>query len=128
MNLGIALGGLVAGLIARTAHPGTFTVLFLLDAATFLVFMAVLRLVPAPRHAHAAEPGQYADVVRNRTFLAYIALNVVFIGAGIAVAAELLPPFAKNAAHVSERGIGVLWFEISLVVALAQLPIVKLVE
>src|SRR6266498_2523830 len=81
MNLGIALGGLVAGLIARTAHPGTFTVLFLLDAATFLVFMAVLRLVPAPRHAHAAEPGRYADVVRNRTFLAYIALNVVFIGA-----------------------------------------------
>ncbi len=128
MNLGIALGGLVAGLIARTAHPGTFTVLFLLDAATFLVFMAVLRLVPAPRHAHAAEPGRYADVVRNRTFLAYIALNVVFIGAGIAVAAELLPPFAKNTAHVSERGIGVLWFEIALVVALAQLPVVKLVE
>jgi MFS family permease len=128
MNLGIALGGLVAGLIARTAHPGTFTVLFLLDAATFLVFVAVLRLVPAPRAEHAAEPGRYVDVLRNRTFLAYIALNVVFIGAGIAVAAELLPPFAKNTAHMSERAIGVLWFEISLVVAVAQLPIAKLIE
>jgi MFS family permease len=128
MNLGIALGGLVAGLVARTAHPGTFTVLFILDAATFLVFVAVLRLVPAPRYEHAHEPGRYGDVLRNRIFLAYIALNVVFIGAGIAVASELLPPFAKNTAHVSERAIGVLWFEISLVVALAQLPIVKLVE
>jgi MFS family permease len=128
MNLGIALGGLVAGLIARTAHPGTFTVLFLLDAATFLVFVGVLRLVPSPPREHTSEPGRYLDVVRHRVFLAYIALNVVFIGAGIAVASELLPPFAKNTAHVSERGIGVLWFEISLVVALAQLPVVKLVE
>jgi MFS family permease len=128
MNLGIALGGLVAGLVARTAHPGTFTILFLLDAATFLVFVAVLRLVRAPRLEHTSEPGRYADVIRNRTFLAYISLNVVFIGAGIAVASELLPPFAKNTAHMSERAIGVLWFEISLVVALAQLPIVKLVE
>jgi MFS family permease len=128
MNLGIALGGLVAGLIARTAHPGTFTVLFLVDAATFVVFVAVLRLVPAPQREQTAEPGRYADVLRNRTFLAYVALNVVFIGAGIAVASELLPAFAKNTAHVSERAIGVLWFEVSLVVALAQLPVVKLVE
>src|SRR5437762_11527612 len=35
MNLGIALGGLVAGAIARTAHPETFTFLFLLNAVTF---------------------------------------------------------------------------------------------
>jgi MFS family permease len=41
---------------------------------------------------------------------------------------ELLPPFAKNTAHVSEPAIGVLWFVFSGVVALAQLPIVKLVE
>src|SRR5438874_4374237 len=47
MNLGIALGGLVAGAIARTDRPGTFTFLFLLNAATFLVFVGVLRLLPA---------------------------------------------------------------------------------
>src|SRR5438874_11385688 len=101
MNLGIALGGLVAGAIARTAHPGTFTFLFLLNAATFLVFVAVLRLLPAVRHREAHhEAGRYADVLRNRTFLAYILLNVVFIGAGIAVMSELLPPFAQITAHV----------------------------
>jgi MFS family permease len=129
MNLGIALGGLVAGAIARTAHPGTFTFLFLLNAATFLVFVAVLRLVQVPprRESHH-EPGRYADVLRNRVFLAYVFLNVVFIGAGIAVMSELLPPFAKNTAHVSEPAIGVLWFVFSFVVALAQLPVVKLVE
>ena len=129
MNLGIALGGLVAGAIARTDRPGTFTVLFLLNAATFLVFVAVLRLVKVPsRHDTHHEPGRYADVLRNRTFLSYVFLNVVFIGAGIAVMAELLPPFAKNTANVSEPAIGVIWFVFSGVVALAQLPIVKLVE
>jgi MFS family permease len=130
MNLGLALGGLVAGFIASAGHPSSFTVLFLLDAATFLVFLFVLRLVPAPRHEedHAATPGRYVDVLRNRVFLGYILLNVTFIAAGIAVASELLPPFAKNTAHVDERAIGVLWFETSLVIALAQLPVVKLVE
>jgi MFS family permease len=129
MNLGIALGGLVAGSIARTSHPSTFTLLFLLNAATFLVFVGVLRLVPAPRNlASRHTPGRYVDVIRDRVFLAYIVLNVTFIGAGIAVASELLPPFAKNTAHVSEPAIGVLWFVFSGVVALAQLPVMKLVE
>jgi len=129
MNLGIALGGLVAGAIARTDHPGTFTFLFLLNAATFLVFVAVLRLVPAPRYVEAHhEPGRYVDVLRNGIFLRYIVLNIIFIGAGIAVMSELLPPFAKNVAHVSEPAIGVLWFVFSGAVALGQLPIVKLVE
>src|SRR2546426_2253782 len=129
MNLGIALGGLVAGAVARTDRPGTFTFLFLLDAVTFLVFVAVLRLVPAPRHVEAhRQPGRYVDVLRNRVFLSYVVLNVIFIGAGIAVMAELLPPFAKNTAQVSEPAIGVLWFVFAGVVALGQLPIVKLVE
>jgi MFS family permease len=130
MNLGIALGGLVAGAIARTDHPRTFTVLFLLNAVTFLVFVAVLRLVPAPRHVetHRDSPGRYADVLRNRVFLRFIVLNVIFIGAGIAVMSELLPPFAKNNAHVSEPAIGVLWFVFAGGVALGQLPIMRLVE
>jgi MFS family permease len=129
MNLGIALGGLVAGAIARTDRPGTFTFLFLLNAVTFLVFVAVLRLIRLPERIETHEqPGRYADVLRNRTFLSYVFLNVVFIGAGIAVMSELLPPFAKNTAHVSEPAIGVIWFVFSGVVALAQLPVVKLVE
>jgi MFS family permease len=131
MNLGIALGGLVAGAIARTDRPGTFTFLFLLNTATFVVFVFVLRLLPDVRTGeghHQHEPGRYADVFRNRIFVAYVILNIVFIGAGIAVMSELLPPFAKNTAHVSDPAIGVLWFVSAAVVALAQLPVVKLVE
>ncbi|MFL6012469.1 MAG: MDR family MFS transporter [Gaiellaceae bacterium] len=130
MNLGIALGGLVAGLIARTDNPTTFTVLFLLNSATFLVYVFVLRVIHTPPRVEGThhEPGRYVDVMRHRIFVAYIALNVVFIGGGIAVAGELFPPFAKNTAHVTESAIGLIWFATSLVIAIAQLPVAKLVE
>jgi MFS family permease len=42
MNLGIGLGGLVGGLIAHVRDPHTFTVLFTLDALTFLAYVVVL--------------------------------------------------------------------------------------
>jgi MFS family permease len=129
MNVGFALGALVAGAIARTDEPSTFTFLFLLNAVTFLVFVAVLQLLPAPRHREAHhEPGRYKDVLRHRVFLSFILLNVILIGGGIAVMSELLPPFAKNTAHVSEPAIGIIWFVFSAGVALGQLPVVKLVE
>jgi predicted MFS family arabinose efflux permease len=129
MNVGFALGALVAGAIARTAHPSTFTFLFVLNAVTFLAFVVVLQFVPSTRHREERrEPGRYADVARNRVFISYVFLNVILIGAGIAVMSELLPPFAKNTAHVSEPAIGVIWFVFSAVVALGQLPVVKLVE
>jgi len=128
MNLGVALGGLTGGLIARVAHPSSFTILFLLDAVTFVGYALVAAGLPSPeRHAEHAS-GRYADVVRDRPFMRYVALNALFITIGMTVIVELLPPYAKNFAGVSERQIGVLWMINSLVIVLAQLPIAKLAE
>jgi MFS family permease len=128
MNLGIALGGLTGGLIASTAHPRTFTILFLLDALTFVAYVIVLAFLPSPKTEHEHVSGTYADVVRDRVFMRVVLLNAVFMAAAMSIMVELLPPFAKNEAHVTERGIGVLWFIPSLVITLAQLPVTKLVE
>ena len=129
-NLGIGLGGLTGGLIATTSSPGSFTVLFLVDAATFLVFVGVLAFVPEaelPPHPEGARPGRYADVLRHGVFLGVVALNVLFVSAGYAMF-ELLPVFAKNEASVSEREIGLIFFVNTLVIVLAQLPIAKALE
>ncbi|HSC50013.1 MAG TPA: MFS transporter, partial [Gaiellaceae bacterium] len=76
MNLGIGLGSLVGGLIATTSDPGSFTRLFLLDAATFLVFVVVLSGVSEPRGEQKAEHEEaaagYATVVRDRNFVALL--------------------------------------------------------
>jgi MFS family permease len=130
MNLGIGLGGLAGGLIATTSDPSTFTVLFLADAATFLVYSVFLLRVPAPPRTprpEGSERGGYGEVVRNRVFMAVVTLNFVFIGAGMAQL-ETLPVYAKNEAGVTEKGIGLLFFLNTLVIVLSQLPMARLLE
>jgi predicted MFS family arabinose efflux permease len=131
-NLGIGLGGVIGGLIATTSSPASFTVLFLLDAATFLVFAAALVFVPEPElpeedEGAAAPPGRYADVLRDRALVGLVVLNVLFVAAGYAQF-ELLPVFAKNEAGVSETGIGLIFLVNTLVIVLAQLPLSKALE
>src|SRR6476660_2607944 len=71
MNLGIGLGGLTGGLIAHVRDPQTFTVLFTLDAVTFLAYVAVLTLVrdPGVQLDDGTAPASYAAVLRHKTFV-----------------------------------------------------------
>jgi MFS family permease len=128
MNLGVALGGLTGGLIASSSHPRTYTVLFLLDAGTFLGYVLVLARLPPPELHPERQAGSYRQVLADRPFISYVLLNALFITASMSVFVELLPPFAKNHARVGEAGVGLLWFVDALVVVFAQLPVAKLAE
>jgi predicted MFS family arabinose efflux permease len=131
MNLGLGLGGVVGGLIASTNHPGSFTTLFALDAATFLVFVALLATVHEPRVREPKEADEselgYRAVFRDRNFVWLLGLNVLFVAVGYEVFA-LLPPFAKNYAGVSERWVGTMWLANTLLIVLIQLPVSKALE
>jgi MFS family permease len=128
-NLGFGVGGAVAGLIAASARPGTFTALFLIDAATYAAFLVLLTVVPGghTRRENPEDIRGYRAAVANRVFLALLGLNILFVTAGYAQL-ETLPVFAKNQAHVSERAIGLVFLVNSLVIVLAQLPLTRLVE
>ncbi len=133
MNLGIGLGALAGGLIATTESPGSFTVLFLLNAVTFVVYAVVmLALVPSPdlaRHSGegAERAGTYRDVLRHRAFVAVIGLNALFIFAGFS-GFELIPVYAKNEAAVSETQIGIVFLVNTVVIVLLQLPVARLAQ
>jgi predicted MFS family arabinose efflux permease len=130
MNLGLGLGGVIGGLIATTSHPHSFTVLFLLDAATFFVFISILATVdePAVQKSDEPEPVEgYRAVLRDRNFVWLLGLNVLFVAVGYEVFA-LLPPFAKNYAGVSERWVGTMWLANTLLIVLIQLPVAKALE
>ena len=103
-NLGFGAGGAVAGFVAATARPHTFTILFVLDAVTYAVFLGLLAIVPSARAGEIeAEPtGRtgYREALRHRVFVALLGLNVVFVVAGYALL-ETLPVFAKNQVGVS---------------------------
>jgi MFS family permease len=129
MNLGIGLGGLTGGLIASTAHPGSFTTLFLIDAATFVAFAALLTRIPNVSWHRPDEPsGGYRAVFRDRPFVSWIGLNVVVVAASIATVSELFPVFAKNEAHVDESEIGLIFLLNTIAIVLVQLPLAKLQE
>jgi MFS family permease len=129
MNLGIGLGGLVGGLIATTSDPSSFTTLFVLDTATFLVFAVVLlAFVPNLIWHEPHEAGGYRAVFRDRPFMSFIFLNTTLIAVSIPLLSELFPVFAKNEASVSESGIGLIFFLNTLLIVLLQLPIAKFQE
>jgi MFS family permease len=129
MNLGIGIGGLTGGTIASVSHPGTFTVLFLVDAATFLAYVAVLLVITDPgaeKHEGAAA-ASYRAVLRDRLFMWLWTLNFLFVTAGYSLF-NLVPPFAKDHAGVSERQIGVFFFVNTALIVVAQLPISHAIE
>ena len=131
MNLGVGLGALVGGLIATTSRPATFDVLWFVNAATFVVYLGVLLArVPEPASPEAraaSHGGSYGPVLRDRTFMGVVALNTLFIFAGMS-GFELLPVYAKNEAAVTETMIGIVFFVNTVVIVLAQLPVTKASE
>jgi len=131
MNLGVGLGALVGGLIATTSRPTTFDVLWLLNAMTFVVYLGVLLArVSEPSSAEgrkARRGGGYGPVIRDRTFMGVVAVNTLFIFAGMS-GFELLPVYAKNEAAVTETMIGLIFFVNTVVIVLAQLPVTRASE
>ena len=113
VNLGIGVGGIVGGLFADVGRPSTFTGIFLVDALTGLVPMALL-LGPL-RHVHgrAQAPSEGTDsevsylailrrpAVRWLTALTFVAM---FLGYGQLEAG--FPGFARQAGEVSTRTVG----------------------
>jgi MFS family permease len=128
MNVGVALGGVVAGLIASVGHPGTFTVLFAIDCATFVGYMLVLARVRAPDLHEGRLGGNWRTVLHDRVFTAFTLLNAAFMTAAISLVVELLPAFGKNIAGISEQEVGIVFALDAVGVVVLQLPIVKLAE
>lgn len=128
-NLGLGFGGFAGGLLVTTARPESFTALFLLNAATFLVYLVFVARLRLPRPTEAQRSvGGYRDVLRDRTFLRLLGLNFMFVIAAIALLNGLFPVFAKNQAGVSEDMIGLFFLLNSVVIILAQLPTARAIE
>jgi MFS family permease len=128
-NGGIGLGAAVGGLLANSAHPGTYTALFALNAATFLIYAVVALSLPNVRapvtHGDQPAPG-YRVVLADRALLTIAGLNAIFI-ATFTAANYFVGPYLKEHAGVSERGIGAVWVVNTVAIVMLQLPIARAV-
>ncbi|MCU1416577.1 MAG: hypothetical protein JWP32_751 [Schumannella sp.] len=126
VNLGIGVGGVLGGFYIDIDEPQTFTTIFLIDAASSLIPIALL-LGPLRHVRTQAEPsdetraaGGYREILRRPavlwvTLLTFIA---VFIGYGQMEAG--FPAFAREVADVPTRVIGFAFAVNTAVIVLLQ--------
>jgi MFS family permease len=126
-NVGFGIGGALGGVVAAHGLAG-FMSLFLLNATTYLAYVAVLIVVV--RKAPRPEPvtGGYRRVLRDRAFVHLAVTNVAIIAVGWGVLPWLVPPFARSQLGVSTQLIGLLLLANAAAVVVAQVPIARAAE
>ena len=131
INLGIGVGGIIGGFYVDVSSPETFTVIFLVDAATSLIPMALL-LGPL-RHvrtqhepaADAPASGGYREIIRQPAvlWLSLLTFIAMFIGYGQMEAG--FPAYARQVAEVSTRTVGLAFAVNTAVIVLLQFTVLK---
>ncbi|WP_082513655.1 MULTISPECIES: MFS transporter [unclassified Leifsonia] len=131
VNLGIGVGGIIGGFYVDVADPGTFVTVFLIDAASSLVPMALL-LGPlrrintqSPSDGDDAPTSGYREILRQPAirWLTLLTFVSVFIGYGQMEAG--FPAFARQVSGVSTQVIGFAFAVNTAVIVLLQFAVLK---
>jgi MFS family permease len=126
-NAGFGLGGAIGGLVAARGLGG-YVALFLVNAASYLVYVLVLLAVVCERTRPEPLPGGYRVVLRDRAFVHLALTNVVIIAVGWGVLPWLIPAYARHRLGLGAGLIGLLLLANALAVVVAQVPIARLAE
>jgi MFS family permease len=126
-NLGVGIGAAAGGLVAAYGLDG-FVALFLANAVTYLLYVALL--VVAVHRDPRPQPlaGGYRVVIRDRPFVRLAATNVAMIAVGWGVFTWVVPPYAREEIGAGPRIVGLLFFANACTVVLAQIPVARLAE
>jgi MFS family permease len=126
-NAGIGIGGALGGLVAASGLRG-YVVLFLVNAATYLVYVGVL--VAVVRETARPEPvrGGYRRVAADRPFVRLVVINVAMIAVGWGVFSWLVPPYARGDLGIGAPAIGLLLLANAGTVVVAQVLVAGLAE
>jgi MFS family permease len=126
-NVGVGLGAAVGGLVATHGLDG-FVALFLANALTYLLYVALLVGLVGEDARPTPVAGGYRTVLRDRAFVRLTATNVAVICVGWGVFTWVVPPYARAELGAGPRLIGLLALANAFTVVLAQIPVAKLCE
>ncbi|WP_406130493.1 MFS transporter [Streptomyces canus] len=133
-NLGLGVGGLIGGHLVDTSSATSFTVLFAIEAAVFLllvVVMATLRLPHAPRIEGAPTPsakGSWKQLLGNRAMVQLCLLGFVLFFACYGQFESGLSAYGVEAAGISPSAMGTALAANTAVIVVAQFAVLKFVE
>ena len=131
-NLGLGIGSLIAGTILAVS-PDAFDVLFVVDAASYALFAALLiglgEVRDEPREAGvSAGISAYGAVVRDTRLLAATAISFLLVVAGYSQITSAFPAWATGPAGVSRSIVGFAFAANTWAIVVAQLVVLRLVR
>jgi MFS family permease len=126
-NLGAAIGAALGGIVVSYGVDG-FVAIYLANAVTYVLYVAILVVVVRDTARAVPMPGGYRTILRDRPFVRLALINIAMIGVGWGVFTWIVPLFAREQIGSSPRLIGFLLFANTMTVVLAQIPTAKLSE
>jgi len=130
-NLGLGIGSTLAGVVL-SVDPNAFAPLFVLDAASYLLFAAYLVWLGEVRSGRVTEPvagGRgYGGVLRDRSLLIVTGLNLLLVTAGYSQLTAAFPAWATGVANAPRSLVGFGFAANTWTIALFQLPALALVR
>jgi MFS family permease len=133
-NLGLGVGGLIGGHLVDTSSATSFTVLFAIEAAVFVllvVVMATLRLPHAPRIEGAptrSAKGSWKQLLGNRAMVQLCVLGFVLFFACYGQFESGLSAYGVEAAGISPSAMGTALAANTAMIVVAQFAVLKFVE
>ncbi|MEI7034484.1 MFS transporter [Streptomyces pratensis] len=136
-NLGLGLGGLVGGQLVDVSRPASFTMLFLIEAAMFVVLGIVVATVRMPRTAGLPAPrpgdgsaakGGMRALLSHRAMVQLCVLGFVLFFACYGQFESGLAAYGTEAAGIEPATLGFALAANTAVIVAAQFVVLRLVE
>ncbi|MCY0951752.1 MFS transporter [Streptomyces sp. H27-S2] len=137
-NLGLGIGGLIGGQIVDESRPGSFTLLFSIEAVMFLVLAGVILTVrmphvpsirdAVPRDPSQAGGGAWKRLLGHKAMVKLLVLGFVIFFACYGQFESGLAAFGTEAAGISPSTLGFALAANTGAIVLAQFVVLRLVE
>lgn len=137
-NLGLGIGGLIGGHIVDESRPGSFTLLFGIEAAMFLVLAGIAMSVrlprslalqePRPANAEAKARGGMRVLLGHRAMVQLCVLGFVLFFACYGQFESGLAAYGTEAAGIQPATLGTALAANTMVIVFAQFVVLKFVE
>ncbi|MFF5024270.1 MFS transporter [Streptomyces collinus] len=133
-NLGLGVGGLIGGHLVDTTRVSSFTLLFAIEAAVFLMLVVVLATVRMPHSPRIADApavsagASWKRLVGNRAMVQLCVLGFVLFFACYGQFESGLSAYGVEAAGISTSALGTALAANTLMIVVAQFAVLKFVE
>ncbi|WP_418961409.1 MFS transporter [Streptomyces tritici] len=134
-NLGLGVGGLIGGQLVDESRPGSFVLLFSIEAAMFLVLAAIVLTVRMPgspalqdTRPGSAQPGGVRALLGHKAMVQLCVLGFVLFFACYGQFESGLAAYGTEAAGIAPSTLGIALAANTAVIVAAQFLVLKFVE